>query len=57
MATSECIYFMSGKRGTNRQRHECRSRFCETHFKRERCISNVWGTKVSFLELVDFSLC
>jgi len=49
MATSECIYFMSGKRGTNRQRQGCRSRFYETHLKREGCISNVWGTKVIFL--------
>jgi len=56
MATSECIYFMSGKRGANRQRKGCRSRFCETHFERRECISNVWGTKVIFLELTDFSL-
>ena len=56
MATSECIYFMSGKKGANRQRQGCRSKFCYTHFERGECISNVWGTKVIFSELADLSL-
>jgi len=56
MAASKCIYFMGGKMGANRQRQGCRSRFCETDFESGDCISNVWGTKVIFLELVDFSV-
>ena len=56
MAASECIYFMSEKRGANRQGPGCKSRFCETHLERGECISNVWGTKVIFPEFADFSL-
>ena len=56
MTASKFIYFMSGKRGANRQRQGCRSRFCETHFEKGECISNVWGTKLIFPELTDFSL-
>jgi len=47
---------MSGKRGENRQRQGCRSRFCETHLERGECISTVWGAKVIFPELADLSL-
>jgi len=56
MAISECIYFMSGKNGANRQRQGCRSRFCETHLERGECISSVWATKVIFPKLANFSL-
>jgi len=47
---------VSGKRGENRQRLGCKSRFSVAHFGKGECISNVWGTKVIFPELVDFSL-
>jgi len=47
---------MSGKRGENKQRHGCGSRFSVAHLKRGKCISNVWGPKVIFTELADFSL-
>jgi len=56
MATFECIYFMSGKRGANRQRQKCKSRFFVAHFGKRECISNVWSTKVIFPELADFNL-
>jgi len=56
MAISECIYFMSGKKGENRQRQGCRSRFCDTHLERGECISSVWATKVIFPKLANFSL-
>jgi len=42
--------------GANRQRQGCKSRFCETHLEIGECISNVWGAKVIFPELADFSL-
>jgi len=56
MEVSECIYVMSGKRGANRQRQGCRSKFCETHLEIGECLSNVWGAKVIFPELANFSL-
>jgi len=47
---------MSGKKGANRQRQGCKSRFSVAHFGKRECISNVWSTKVIFPELVDFNL-
>jgi len=47
---------MSGKRGENRQSQGCRSRSSVAHLKRGECISNVWGAKVIYAELADFSL-
>ena len=49
-------WFISGKRGENRQRQGCRSRFSVAHFGRGKCISKNWGAEVIFLELADFSL-
>ena len=34
----------------------CRSKFCVGHLERREYISNVWGAKVIFPELADFSL-
>jgi len=44
------------KRGENRWRQGRRSIFSVAHFEKGDCISNVWGTKVIFPELADFSL-
>jgi len=49
-------WFMSGKRGENKQRQGCRSRFSVAHFGKGECISKNWGAEVIFPELADFSL-